>query len=248
MTSLSADPYASLDNYWGNQYGIPPSILEAQQWAESAWNPQATSSSGAEGLAQFEPGTAASMGISNPYDPNQAVPGEARYMAQLAAQEHGSIPLALAAYNAGPGAVAAAGGIPQNGQTPGYVSSILSDASSGTTGGSGSGVSTSSFNWAVPGTWVGPAWGGISSAWGSIASGVGGAVSKNITHTLLYAAFLLGGVGLTVVGAVKTASPGISMKEIQSRVSPPGLGGSGSAGGSGDSTGDEADLGDLAAF
>lgn len=240
MTSLSADPYASLDTYWGNQYGIPPSILEAQQWAESAWNPQATSSSGAEGLAQFLPSTAASMGVQNPYDPAQAVPGEARYMAQLTAQEHGSIPLALAAYNAGPGAVAAAGGIPQNGQTPGYVSSILSDATSGTTGGSGSGVSTAS--WWNPLSWP-----------GSIAKSATHVVSTSITHTLLYAAFLLGGVGLTVVGAVKTASPGISMKEIQSRTQQMVAGQVGGGGGATESSPggaeeDSGDLGDLAAF
>jgi hypothetical protein len=114
------------------QYGVPVNILAAQIQQESGFDPNATSSAGAEGIAQFEPATAASNGV-NPWDPNSAIPGMARLDASYA-KTFGSWELALAAYNAGPGAVESAGNaIPNITQTQDYVSSIMSAA-----GGSGS--------------------------------------------------------------------------------------------------------------
>jgi len=105
-------------------YGIPPQLLAAVAKAESGFDPQAVSSAGAEGLMQIMPSTAAGLGI-DPFDPTQAVYGAARILAGNIA-EFGSIPLAVAAYNAGAGAVQRYGGIPPYPQTQEYVRIVLS--------------------------------------------------------------------------------------------------------------------------
>ena len=92
---------------------------------ESSGNPNAKSSAGAEGLMQLMPSTAASLGVSNPYDPTQAINGGAKYLAQLYKQFNGNITDTLAAYNAGPGAVQKYGGVPPYQQTQSYVNSIM---------------------------------------------------------------------------------------------------------------------------
>ncbi|HEY1349024.1 MAG TPA: lytic transglycosylase domain-containing protein [Ktedonobacteraceae bacterium] len=84
--------------------GINPALFERQINQESGFNPWAVSAAGAEGIAQFMPATAASMGV-NPWDPVSALWGAARLMAQLSSQFGGNYAMALAAYNAGPGAV-----------------------------------------------------------------------------------------------------------------------------------------------
>lgn len=90
------------------QNGQPtPQLLDAVQHVESGGNPNAVSPAGAEGAYQFMPATAASVGVTNPFDPAQARAGAGRYLAQLYGQ-FGSPQLALAAYNAGPGAVSRA--------------------------------------------------------------------------------------------------------------------------------------------
>ncbi len=105
-------------------YGIPSQLLAAVAKAESGFDPQAVSSAGAEGLMQIMPSTAAGLGI-DPFDPVQAVYGAARILAGNIA-EFGSIPLAVAAYNAGAGAVQRYGGIPPYRQTEEYVKTVLS--------------------------------------------------------------------------------------------------------------------------
>jgi soluble lytic murein transglycosylase-like protein len=98
------------DTYWDIAWqaavnaGIDPNLFERQINQESGYNPWAVSPAGAEGIAQFMPATAASMGV-NPWDPNSALYGAAHLMAQLNNQFGGNYAQALAAYNAGPGAV-----------------------------------------------------------------------------------------------------------------------------------------------
>jgi soluble lytic murein transglycosylase-like protein len=87
--------------------GISPDLFVRQIQQESGFNPGATSPSGAVGIAQFMPATAAAMGV-NPYDPTNALSGGARLMAQLSGQFGGDYAKALAAYNGGSGAVQAA--------------------------------------------------------------------------------------------------------------------------------------------
>lgn len=111
------------------RYGLPPRLLQALIWAESRFDPLAISPAGAAGLAQLMPATARELGVVNRHDPAQSIDGGARYLRQML-DRFGTIHLALAAYNAGPGAVARAGGIPRNRETPGYVRNVLSRWSS----------------------------------------------------------------------------------------------------------------------
>ena len=118
---------ASLDalfNAVAARYGLEPSLLKAVARVESGFNPSALSPAGAQGLMQLTPATAAAMGVQNPWDAAQNLEGAARYLRQLLDRFHGSVPLALAAYNAGPGAVERYGGIPPYRETQQYVQRV----------------------------------------------------------------------------------------------------------------------------
>lgn len=106
------------------RHNVQPVLLAAQLKAESNFNPNAVSPAGAQGIAQFMPGTAKSMGLHDPFDPEQAIEAQAKLMGQLIRQ-FGKIPEALAAYNAGPGAVQQHGGIPPYTETKNYIAKIL---------------------------------------------------------------------------------------------------------------------------
>jgi len=107
----------------GARYGVSPMLLAAVARQESGFSPDAVSASGAEGMMQFMPGTAAGLGIT-PFTPSQAVDGAGRLVSGYIRQ-FGSVPLALAAYNAGPSAVQEYGGIPPYPQTQEYVAAIM---------------------------------------------------------------------------------------------------------------------------
>ena len=122
----SASPYAALFTQAAAKYGVPANLLAGVAQAESNFNPNAVSHAGAEGLMQIMPSTAAGLGV-NPMDPAQAVDGAARILAGNL-QRFGSTPLAVAAYNAGAGAVAKYGGIPPYPETQAYVNKVLAFA------------------------------------------------------------------------------------------------------------------------
>lgn len=105
--------------------GVDPALVKAIVANESAFDPGATSATGAQGLMQLEPGTAAGLGVTDPYDPEQNLFGGARYIKGLLERFHGELPLAVAAYNAGPGAVAKYGGVPPYAETQHYVENVL---------------------------------------------------------------------------------------------------------------------------
>jgi soluble lytic murein transglycosylase-like protein len=107
-----------------SRHGLPYGLLDALIWTESRYNPLAVSPAGAAGLGQLMPGTAKELGVANRFDPVSNISGAARYLRQML-DRFGMVHLALAAYNAGPGAVERAGGIPRNGETPAYVSNVL---------------------------------------------------------------------------------------------------------------------------
>jgi cell wall-associated NlpC family hydrolase len=119
-----AESYSPLFELAGARHGVDPALLSAVARAESGYDRDAMSRAGALGLMQFMPATAAGLGI-DPLDPEQAVDGAARYLAQQVAR-FGSVELALAAYNAGPGAVSRYGGIPPFAETQAYVAKVLS--------------------------------------------------------------------------------------------------------------------------
>ena len=104
-------------------HGLDPSLLRAVAWQESRGNNAAVSDKGALGIMQLMPGTAASLGV-NPRDPDSNINGGAIYLAQQMSK-FGNVELALAAYNAGPGAVVRYGGVPPYRETRSYVSTIM---------------------------------------------------------------------------------------------------------------------------
>jgi hypothetical protein len=106
------------------RWGVPPALMAGQLMAESGFDPNAGSPAGAQGIAQFMPSTAASYGLTDPYDPVAAIDAEAHLMHDLLAQ-FGSPELALAAYNAGPAPVEACHCIPPYPETQAYVTRIL---------------------------------------------------------------------------------------------------------------------------
>ena len=106
-----------------NKYNLNPLVITAQLKQESGFNPLAGSSAGACGIAQFIPSTAASFGI-DPWDVEQAIEGQCKYMSSLMSNFNNDYTLALAGYNAGGGAVERYGGIPPYSETQHYVKNI----------------------------------------------------------------------------------------------------------------------------
>lgn len=106
------------------RYALPTGLLDALVWTESRYNPVAVSKAGAAGLGQLMPGTARDLGVANRFDALTNIDGAARYLRRML-DKFGVVHLALAAYNAGPGAVESARGIPRNGETPSYVRNVL---------------------------------------------------------------------------------------------------------------------------
>ena len=106
------------------RWNVGAALLSAQLYVESGFNPFARSPAGAEGIAQFMPGTAAALGLKDPFDAAAAIDAQAHLMRDLL-RRFGSVPLALAAYNAGGGAVAACMCIPPYPETQAYVARIL---------------------------------------------------------------------------------------------------------------------------
>ena len=106
------------------RHALPRGLLEALVEVESAFQPDAVSRAGAMGLVQLMPATARALGVFNPFDARANVDGGARFLRAML-DRFGSVGLALAAYNAGPGAVLRSRGVPANSETPAYVRKVL---------------------------------------------------------------------------------------------------------------------------
>jgi uncharacterized protein YycO len=120
---LGAVPYSQMFVAAGAKHGVSAKLLAAVAKVESGYNPKAVSPAGAQGLMQLMPGTARGLGVHNSFDPEQAINGAAKLLAHNL-KEFKSVPLALAAYNAGGGAVHKYGGIPPFSETQAYVPKV----------------------------------------------------------------------------------------------------------------------------
>src|SRR5262249_21597249 len=130
-SALPADvPYGSEITAAAQRNGLDPALLAGLIKQESGFNPNAGSSAGAQGLTQLMPGTAAGLGVTDLHDPAQSIEGGARYLAQQLKTFNGDVARALAAYNAGPGAVQRFGGVPPYAETQNYVRAVQANAAS----------------------------------------------------------------------------------------------------------------------
>lgn len=123
--SLDPGTIALLVNDASAAKGVPPGLVRAVLMAESAGDPSAMSSAGAQGLMQLMPGTAAGCGIVNAFDPTENVECGTGYLHSLLRHYHNNVTLAVAAYNAGPGAVDRYHGVPPYPETRAYVVRVL---------------------------------------------------------------------------------------------------------------------------
>ena len=124
--SMAPQRLATIVSQQSKANHVDPKLVKAVIAVESAGDPSAVSTAGAMGLMQLMPGTARAYGVANPWDPEQNVAGGAKALGDLLRQYNGNISLALAAYNAGSGAVARYKGIPPYAETGAYVNSVLS--------------------------------------------------------------------------------------------------------------------------
>ena len=121
-------PYGAEITAAARKHGIDPALLAGLVKQESNFNPNAGSPAGARGLTQLMPGTAAGLGVTNVLDPLQSLDGGAKYLRQQLDAFGGDVPKALAAYNAGPGAVQRYGGVPPYAETQNYVRAVQANA------------------------------------------------------------------------------------------------------------------------
>lgn len=237
--------YQSMVNNAAQQLGIPPAVVAAQIQIESGWNPNALSPTGAQGIAQFEPGTWATYGQGSPNDPTAAFAAYVKFMSVLLQQFGGNVTNALAAYNAGAGNIQAG---------MGYAHNILSLAGTGTvtstgvtggggTAGGGAGAAAPAVSTPQTGQTAstGP---GTTCAWAlgntnqkvliwtfnfSICI-----VSKTELRALIGAMMVAGGAVITLVGAALVLQYGLDKTGAGTAVmgAIPGIGGKGKSAGS----------------
>jgi soluble lytic murein transglycosylase-like protein len=128
-SELPADvPFGAEITAAAKKHGIDPALLAGLVKQESGFNPNAGSPAGARGLTQLMPGTAAGLGVTNVLDPVQNLDGGAKYLRQQLDAFGGDVTRALAAYNAGPGAVQRYGGVPPYAETQNYVRIVQANA------------------------------------------------------------------------------------------------------------------------
>lgn len=124
--ALQASGGTNYENYFqlaADTYQVPVNLIKGLANAESGFNPNAVSRCGAQGIMQLMPGTARAMGVTNAFDPAQNIMGGTKYLRQMLDTFDGDVPTALAAYNAGPGAIKRNGGMMSSQKN--YVDKIL---------------------------------------------------------------------------------------------------------------------------
>lgn len=141
-TAMSAGDLDSVFQAASNQYNVPVNLLKAVAKVESNFNPNATSRCGAMGVMQLMPRTAQGLGVNDAYNAQENIMGGAKYLSQLLHRYDGNTALALAAYNAGPGRVNQAEGVPSFAQ--GYVDKVMKYVDGGLSVGNTAAVSSAS--------------------------------------------------------------------------------------------------------
>jgi soluble lytic murein transglycosylase-like protein len=124
---LAPQEIESLIHEASRSHNVPPSLVKAVIRVESNFNPSATSPKGAQGLMQLMPGTADDLLVANPYDPRENISGGVRYLRMLLDRFNNRLPLALAAYNAGPQRVSQRQEVPAIPETQGFVSDVCTE-------------------------------------------------------------------------------------------------------------------------
>ena len=124
----SDTPFGAEITAAAKKHGIDPALLAGLVKQESGFDPNAGSPAGARGLTQLMPGTAAGLGVTNVLDPVQSLDGGAKYLRAQLDAFGGDVTKALAAYNAGPGAVQRYGGVPPYAETQNYVRAVQANA------------------------------------------------------------------------------------------------------------------------
>lgn len=125
LPRLDVHTYDDEIRHYAKQFGVDPTLVRAVMHAESAFNPNALSSAGAGGLMQLMPQTAARFGVADRFNPKENIAGGVAYLAFLLDLFHGDRQLAVAAYNAGEGAVQKYSGVPPYNETQNYVTRVL---------------------------------------------------------------------------------------------------------------------------
>jgi soluble lytic murein transglycosylase-like protein len=153
-TLPAGTPYGDEITAAAQQNGLDPALLAGLIKQESGFKADARSGAGAQGLTQLMPGTAAGLGVTNLLDPVQSIQGGAKYLKQQLDRFGGDPSKALAAYNAGPGAVAKYGGVPPYAETQNYVKNVLGYAAeyrgAGATSAATTATTTAATTSAVP--------------------------------------------------------------------------------------------------